>query len=243
MKKAIDKVLPLAGLLFLAACGSPDTRSFSVENAVFESLYLDRAAPGPGRDDPETRERVARGLAAICKGDTSGAWELIRESKLERIHQLVLVAAKARRDGPCDYSDWHGRQVLLGDIFKQQVNSGDPAAVLAASLMDKALAEPDRLKVVKALADRGYGHAKAIYAGTLMEGGPAAADYPKALELLEDAARQGATPAYVLLARLHREGLGTPKDPGKACKYLRDAAGAGYGAAAAEVAKPPCGQG
>jgi TPR repeat protein len=236
MRKTTSKRTFLLGILLsLGGCGEPDTRSFSVENAIFESIYLDRAVPGSGRENPQG---IAGGLAAICKGDPSGARRLIRESAAgEQIYRLVLVAAKARRDGGCDYSDWQEKQTLLGDRFKQLVNSGDPAAVLLASLLDRSLAAPDREKIVQALADRRYGHAQAIRAGMLIEGDAAGRDYGKALELLEDAAKQGATPASVLLARLHGEGLGTPKDSGKACKYLRDAANGGYEVAAGELRK------
>lgn len=218
----------LAALGLIGACGEPDTRSFSVENAIFESLYLERAVPTSDKDSPQDRAAIASGLAALCKGDTAGARQLVRNSGIgNQIYQLVLVAAKANRKGSCDYSDWPDKQTLLGDRFKQLVNSGDPAAVLLASLIDKSLAEADRLQVLKALSDRKYSHAEAIYAGMLISGESAAAEYQKAKDLLEDAAKQGATPAYMLLARMHREGLGMPKDPDTACKYLRQAVNSG----------------
>jgi hypothetical protein len=236
MKTRIRLALSLGAWLLIGGCGEPDMRSFSVENAIFESVYLDRAVLDSNKDSEEGRARIGGGLSAICKGDTSGARQLILDSGIgNQIYKLVLVAAKANRKGSCDYSDWPQKQTLLGDRFKQLVNSGDPSAVLLAAFIDKSLAQPDRLEVVKALSDRRYSHAEAIYAGMLIGGDSAAAQYPKALELLEDAAKQGATPGYMLLARMHKEGLGTPKDIGKACKYLRDAESHGVEGAKQEL--------
>lgn len=226
--------LTLVAALLAGACGAPDTRSFTVENAIFESVYLDRRVPASEELTPEARAGVAAGLSAICKGETGGAGRLIRESRIgERIYRLVLVAAKADRKGKCDYAAWPGQEVLLGDRFKQLVNSGDPAAVLLAALLDKSLAEPDRRRIVEALAGRRYSQAEAIQADLLAGGSPA--DQQKAQELLADAAQQGATPAYRLLARLHRDGRGVPADTAKACQYLRDAAARGSEAAADEL--------
>lgn len=236
MKTTLRIFLSCTAAILIGGCGEPDMRSFSVENAIFESLYPNRTELPGKPDSPEQRAGIAGGLAAICKGNTSGARQLIRDSGIgDQIYKLVLIAAKAGRNGACDYSDWHDKQILLGDRFKQLVNSGDPAAVLLAALIDRNLAVPDRLQVVKALSDRRYSHAEAILAGMLIAGDAGAAEYPRALELLDDAAKQGATPAYLLLARLHKDGLGTPKDSGKACKYLQDGIKQGAEAAAKEL--------
>lgn len=238
MTKSLAGLAACLGVAFLiGGCGEPDTRSFRVENAIFESLYLDRLDLGPNKDNPESRACIGNGLSAICKGDASGAKRLISDGGIgNQAYQLVLIAAKAAPNN-CDYSAWHDKQTLLGDRFKQLVGSGDAAAVLLAALIDRNLAEPDRLQVVKALSEKRYSHAEAIHAGMLIGGAPAGADYRKALELLEDAAKQGATPAYALLARVHKEGLGAPEDLSRACKYLRDAANSGVEAARQELGK------
>lgn len=238
MRKATAALaLGLGASLLLGACGEPDTRSFLVENAIFESLHFERRDLGPARESPESRAAVGSGLSAICQGDVSGAKRLIADGGIgNHIYPLVLIAAKAARNH-CDYSGWHDKQSLLGERFKQLVNSGDAAAVLLAALIDRNLAEADRLQVVKALADKRYSHAEAIYADMLLGGDSPAENYRQALDLLEDAAKQGATPAKLLLARMHREGLGTPKDPDKACKYLQDAAKGGIEKAASELGK------
>lgn len=222
----------LVAALLAGACGEADMRSFSAENAIFEAIVLDHAPLAADKDTPESRAAIGNGLSAICKGDATGTRQLIREAGIgDNIYKLVLVAAKANRKGACDYGDWQAKQTLMGDRFKQLVGSGDPAAVLLAAMVDKSLAPADRMKIVEALAGRRYSHAEAIEAEALI----GAANYPKALELLDDAAKQGATPADVLLARLHLAGQGAPKDAGKACKYLQDAANLGAEGAAREL--------
>lgn len=241
MKNPFRFAAPLVLSVLAGACGSPDTRSFAVENVIFEALVGERAAPPAETVDAETRARVARGLSAVCKGDTAGARQLIRDGGIgTQIYRLLLIAAKAARDGSCDYTDWPEKHTLLGDRFKQLVNSGDAAAVLLAALLDNSLTAADRAAVVKALSDRKYGQAEVVYAGLLLTGEGVAADPQQARTLLEDAARQGADPAWLLLARLYRDGLGTPRDLAKACAHFAEAARRGSAAAADERARLAC---
>lgn len=241
MKSSARFCLPLAIALFAAGCGSTDQRSFAVENAIFESLVVERALPLPRAAGPAEQASIGEGLAAVCRGNTAGARRLIRDSAIgPQIYRLLLVAAKAARDGRCDFSDWPEQQTLLGDRFKQLVSSGDAAAVLLAALLDTGLAPADRKRVAEALAERKYGHAEAVYADLLLAGDPGPADYAQAHALLEDAARQGADPAWLLLARLYRDGRGVPQDIGKACAHFSEAARRGIAAASAEGARLAC---
>ncbi|WP_371323532.1 hypothetical protein VX159_14135 [Dechloromonas sp. ZY10] len=174
------------------ACGEPDQRAFAIENAVFASWYQ-RQIPAASVPSETARARVADGLAAICRGRTDGAAELLREAGVGKdIYRLALVAAKADRKGRCDYSDWSERLGLHGERIKQLVNQGDGPAVLLAALLDEQLPEGERLRVVEALAERRYGQAQAVLA---VLRGPAD---PMQTELLMQARAQGVALAYLV---------------------------------------------
>ena len=211
------------------SCSAPDNRSFAVENAIFESLLATPYSPRPSEPTqaPDTGRQaaVAQGLSAICNGDTAGTGELLRNAGIgKNIYRLALIAAKADRKGSCDYTDWSSKQSFLGERFTQLVGSGDGPSVLLAALLDDNLNAADRRAIIEALSGRRYGHAEAAQAALLLRGEGGPRDEGKALELATDGARQGAAPAYLLLADIYQQGLETPTDNGKACDALREAA-------------------
>lgn len=237
--------LALAATLALAACGASDQRSFAIENLLFETLAAtSKPLPAPAAPpDAGQQALVAAGLAAICRGETGGAGQLLDQARIgKEIYRLMLIAAKANRQGTCDYADWPAKLSLLGERFKQLVGSGDGPSVLLAALLDEQLPADERLAVVQALADRHYGQAQAVLAGLLLRGegdtAPAAAE--KARQLLGEAAGQGAVPAHLLLARIYRDGLGVPADPAKSCGALREAARLGSATAPRKLAAAGC---
>lgn len=237
--------LTLAAALALAACGASDQRSFAIENLLFETLAAtSKPLPAPAAPpDAAQQALVAAGLAAICRGDTGGARQLLDEARIGKdIYQLMLIAAKANRQGSCDYSDWQARRGLLGERFKQLIGSGDGPSVLLAALLDEQLPGDERLAVVQALADRHYGQAQAVLAGLLLRGGggETATVAAKARQLLSEAAGQGAVPAHLLLARVYRDGLGGAADPAGSCAALREAARLGSATAPRKLAAAGC---
>ncbi len=211
----------------LAGCGTPDERSFVIENVIFDTL-LASGYPLPGTPaaiTPARQEMVARGLTAICQGQTEGAAALLADAGIGKgIYQLLLIAAKANRQGSCDYSQWPEKQAFLGERFKQLVGSGDAPSVLLAALLDEQLPAKEREAVVQALADQGYGHARTVLVAQLLQAGGNIAGQEKARALLLEAIKQGAVPAHVVLARIYRDGLGVTPDVGKACASWREAA-------------------
>lgn len=234
-----------AASLALAACGDSDQRSFAIENLLFESLAVSRSPlPAPSAPpDAAQQAQVAAGLAAICRGETGGARQLLDEARIgKEIYRLMLIAAKANRKGNCDYADWPAKLSFLGERFKQLVGSGDGPSVLLAALLDEQLPAAERREVVQALAERRYGQAEAVLAGLLLRGdeGEQAAAVDKARQLLADAAGQGVVPAHLLLARIYREGRGVPADPAKSCAALREAARLGSAAAPRQLVAGGC---
>lgn len=218
--------LAMMASLSLLACGTPDTRSFEIENILFE--HLRDGVPANLREQPLDAARqaqIAAGLSAICQGQTTEAGKLLDEAAIGRqIYRLVLIASKANRKGACDYGDWPEKLSLLGERFKQLVGSGDAPSVLLAALLDEQLPAAEQQAVVLALAGRGYGHAQVYQAAAMLSGKLSAADSEKALALLEQAARQGAVPAHLVRAWIYHEGLGLAADQAKACASLREAA-------------------
>lgn len=236
-----------AATLALAACGDSDQRSFAIENLLFESLAVSRSPlPAPAAPpDAAQQALVAAGLAAICRGETGGARQLLDDARIgQEIYRLMLIAAKANRQGTCDYADWPARLSFLGERFKQLVGSGDGPSVLLAALLDQQLAAAERREVVQALAERRYGQAQAVLAGLLLGEGGAGADQAatvdQARQLLDDAAGQGVVAAHLLLARMHRDGLGVPADPAKRCAALREAARLGSATAPRQLVAGGC---
>ena len=81
-----------------------------------------------------------------------------------------------------------------------------------------------------AAADKGNAKAQAQLGEMLLRGDPAyqvAADRPKALALLESAARQGESSAAFRLGMLFDDGDGVPQDRARALAYFRAAAAGG----------------
>lgn len=237
--------LVLAATLALAACSDSDQRSFVIENLLFEALAAtSQPMPAPAiPPDAAQQAQIAAGLTAICRGETGGARQLLDEARIgKEIYRLMLIAAKANRQGTCDYADWPARRAFLGERFKQLVGSGDGPSVLLAALLDEQLPAAERLAVIQALADRHYGQAQAVLAGLLLrgEGGETATVTAKARQLLGEAAGQGAVPAHLLLARIHRDGLGAAADPAASCAALREAARLGSATAPRKLAAAGC---
>lgn len=228
----------LAALLLslqLFACGTPDTRSFEVENLLFEQLLVGQAATTQPLDAAR-QARIAAGLSAICQGQTAGTPQLLADAAIgKEIYRLALIASKANRKGSCDYSDWPAKQNLLGERFKQLVGSGDAPSVLLAALLDEQLPAADRQSIMQALADKGYGHAQVFLAASLLRAPATPESRTQILSLLDQAARQGAMPAHLLQAQIHRSAAWQAPDPAKACASLQEAARLGSATAAGQM--------
>lgn len=238
----LRSLLALSAVVFTVACGTPDERSFVIENVIFDALLASGyplPATVPTAMTPVRQAAIARGLSAICQGQVEGAGGLLAEAGIgKEIFPLVLIAAKANRKGNCDYSQWLEKRAFLGERFKQLVGAGDAPSVLLAAMLDEQLPAREREAVVQALADQGYGHARTVLAAQLLQTAGNIALQEKARAMLLDAIKQGAVPAHVVLARIYRDGQGVTPDVGKACAAWQEAARLGAESAKSYLASP-----